>query len=427
MGRKGARFYYGWTIVSVSFVTLAIAFGIWYSFSVFFVAILKEFGWSRAATAGVFSAFIMIYSALAIVIGSLLDRFGPRAVLPFGSLFIVIGLLASSRMQTLWQFYLSYGLLTAIGVCSIGHISHSIFLPNWFLMKRGFAVGIAMAGVGVGIIGLVPLSQLIISRLGWRTAYVILATFVLTIVIPINAIFQRKGPEEVGDFPYGQKISLNTPGSSKHPVQPHPREDHILKDWTLRETLGTNHFWFLFLTYLFAPFTTQGILLHQVAHVVDKGFSPDRGAFFFGLVGIVGSAGRILFGYISDRVGRERAFITAIGCTFLGILCMLSLQKGYGVLLYGYAIFFGLGYGAIPPLLAVWTADLFHGSQFGKIFGLLSIALGLGGAMSTWIMGKIFDVTASYKIAFMMSLTACVSVVLLFGLSSRGARRQGEG
>jgi MFS family permease len=424
MDRKDTRLYYGWTIVCVSFVTLAIAFGIWYSFSVFFVAILKEFSWGRADTAGVFSVFIMIYSVLAIIIGSLLDRFGPRTVLPFGSLFIVIGLLLSSRMQTLWQFYLSYGFLTAIGECSIGHISHSIFLPNWFLRKRGLAVGIAMAGIGVGVLAIVPLSQFIISQWGWRAAYVVLAGIVLIIVIPANAAFQRKDPEEVGDFIDGQTKPLDTTGYIKTHNLPHLTEAQVKKGWTLRESLGTTHFWFLFLTYLFAPFATQGILFHQVAHMVDKGFSPNRGAFFVGLVGIIGSAAKILFGYFSDKIGRERTLITAIGCTFLGILCMLSLQPGYDFLLYGYSIFFGLGYGAMPPLLAVWSADLFHGDQFGRIFGILSIALGFGGAASTWIIGKIFDLTASYRIAFLISLSACVLVVFLFGLSSWTARLQ---
>ena len=171
MGSKGIPMYYGWIIVGVSFINLAVAFGIWYSFSVFFVAILLEFGWTRAATAGVFSAFILVYSVFPIVIGPLLDRLGPRIIFPFGSMVIVIGLLASSRMQSLWQYYLFYGLLAGMVLSSIGHIAHSIILPKWFLRKRGLAVGIAMAGVGIGIVTLVPLSQLMITRFGWRTAY----------------------------------------------------------------------------------------------------------------------------------------------------------------------------------------------------------------------------------------------------------------
>jgi MFS family permease len=228
----------------------------------------------------------------------------------------------------------------------------------------------------------------------------------------------------VGEFIDGQTKPLDTTGYIRTPNLPRLTEADVKNDWTLRESLGTSHFWFLFLTYLFAPFATQGIILHQVAHMVDKGFSPNRGAFFVGLVGIVGSAAKVIFGYFSDKIGREKTLITAIGFTFVGILCLLSLQPGYGFLLYGYSIFFGLGYGAIPPLLAVWSADLFHGDQFGRIFGALSIALGFGGAASTWAIGKIFDLTASYRIAFLMSLSACVLVVFLFRLSSWTARWQ---
>lgn len=415
---KRHPFFYGWTIVGVSFVTLAISFGIWYSFSVFFVAILSEFGWSRAATAGVFSMFMVVHSGLAIVIGSLLDRFGPRKLIPFGSILVAMGLLASSRIEALWQLYLFYGVVTAIGICSIGYISHSILLPNWFLKKRGLAIGIAMAGIGVGMQVIVPVTQNIISRFGWRTAYCLLGAVILIIVIPLNAVFQRRNPEEIGELPDGERRPVDHQVPMKENFRSTSIAESIPAEWTLGDTLRTSRFWFLFLTFFFTPMAIQGTLIHQVAHVVDKGFSAERGAFFFGLAGIMGSAGKILFGYLSDRIGREKAFAIGIGCAFFGVLSLMCLRPGHGQLLYGYAILFGLGYGSIAPIFPSQAADLFHGAHFGRIYGFLSIAGGLGGATGAWLSGKIFDLTASYGIAFFGVLSALVIIVFFFWFTS---------
>ncbi|MFH1940637.1 MAG: MFS transporter [bacterium] len=408
-------------------MTLAISFGIWYSFSVFFLAIVNEFGWSRAATGGVHSIFMVVHSFVAILIGSLHDRFGPRRVIPFGSVFIVIGLLGTIQIKALWQLYLFYGLVTAIGICSIGDISHYIFLPNWFLKKRGLAIGISMAGTGVGMAVLVPIIQHIISHLGWRAAYCTLAVIVLAVVIPLNSIFQRKNPEEVGELPDGNKKPIGSQEALKKNPEQTFRIELIPRDWTLGNALRTSRFWFLFFIFFFTAMVFQGTLIHQVAHVVNKGFSAEIGAFFLGLAGIIGSAGRIFFGYLSDKLGRERAFSIGVGCAFFGILSIIALRPGYGSLLYGYAILFGLGYGSIPTILASRTADLFQGTQFGKIFGFLAIAIGLGGATGSWLSGKIFDLFASYLIAFLIILSALILMVALFLLTSpaqRGTRSE---
>ena len=421
---KRNRPFYGWTIVGISFVTLAIGFGIWYSFSVFFVAILNEFGWDRASTAGVFSLFMLVHSAVAFFIGSLHDRFGPRKVIPLGSLLIFIGLLASSQIQSLWQLYLSFGVLTAIGICTIGFVSQSILLPNWFLKKRGLALGIAMAGIGMGMQVIVPLAQHIISSWGWRAAYCLLAATIICIFIPLNAILQRRNPEEIGEFPDGEERPVTNRGHIEDSPSQFSLTEQIQAGWTFASSLRTRQFWFLFLTYFFIPLAIQGVLIHQVAHVVDKGFSAARGAFFFGLAGIAGSAGKILFGHLSDKIGRDRAFTIGMGCAFVGVLSLMNLSTNYGWLLYVYALFFGLGYGSIAPIFPSRAADLFQGDHFGKIYGFIAISGGVGGATGTWLSGKIFDLTASYKIAFLGVLTVFVLIVVLFWLTSPDTPRK---
>lgn len=421
---KQHRFFYGWIIVALSFVNLGIIFGIWYSFSVFFVAILQEFGWSRAATAGVFSCFMLVHSGSAIVIGSFLDRFGARVVIPAGACIVALGLFASSRIDALWQLYLWYGVLTPVGVCAVGFIAHGIILPKWFDRKRGLAIGIAMAGIGLGMQILVPAAQIVIADFGWRAAYCVLAGFILITILPLNILLQRNSPQEMGQLPDGARAGEaadhrpNETGEAEAPLTCPP----VI--WTVHACLRSKQFWFLCASFFFTPLAVQGTLIHQVAGVVDKGFSAVQGAFFFGLAGIMGSVGKIFFGWLSDRIGREIAFGIGLGCAFLGVLSLMLLQPGWPYLLYGYAVFFGLGYGSIAPIIPARTADLFLGPHFGKILGLLSIGGGLGGALGVWLSGKIYDITANYNVSFLISLVSLALAVILFRLAGTPVARK---
>jgi len=412
---KQRRLFYGWIIVGISFINLSIIFGIWYSFSVFFVAIFNEFGWSRAATAGVFSCFMLVHSASAIMIGSLLDKFGARLVIPAGSLIVALGLCAASRIHSLPEFYLWYGVLTPIGVCAVGFIAHSIVLPKWFARKRGLAIGIAMAGVGVGMQVIVPATQFAIDHYGWRTSYCLLAVLILITIFPLNALLQRKSPASIGEIPDGL---IQSSAENRDTVRETEKTDAMILHTpiaaTIPETLRTKQFWLLCAAFIFTPLAVQGTLIHQVASVVDRGFTPVQGAFFFGLAGIMGSVGKILFGYLSDIIGREKAFSMGMACAALGVVSLMILTPSSSWLLFGYAILFGLGYGSIAPLFPARSADLFLGPNFGKIMGILSLGGGVGGAVGVWLSGKIFDLTASYHVSFGISIAAIIIGIIFF-------------
>lgn len=413
-----SRFYYGWLIVTVSFITLVVSFGIWYSFSVFFVAILDSFGWTRATAASIFSIFMIVHSAATLMVGPLLDRFGPRWVIPSGAALAALGLFATSQIDSLGEFYFFYGIVTAMGLCATGSLSHSIFLPRWFVRKRGLAMGIAMAGVGVGMVLMVPLSQSIIARSGWRAAYCVLGGLLLAVVIPLNAVLQRQNPAEIGLIPDGEEC---------RPLESENRNAAGRLTHALWETLPERRFWFLLLTYFATPFATQGPLIHQVAYMVDKGFTASEGALVLGLTGIMGSQGKIFFGYLSDRIGRERAFLLGMSCAFLGILSLMAISKNREAILYGYAVLFGLGYGSIAPIYPARAADLFEGAHFGRVFAVLALVRGLGGGLGTWLYGKLYDMTQSYGSSFMVVLMTIILISILFWFSSPSPIHQNEG
>ncbi len=417
--------YYGWVIVATSFLTLGIAFGVWYSFSVLYIAIIKDFGWQRATTAGIFSLFTISHYLCAFLTGWLIDRFGPRLVIPFGALWLATALNLLTRVHNIRDFYLIYGILAAIGVSLIGFVPHATFLPRWFSRRRGLAIGLAMAGVGVGMLTIPPFMQRLISQFGWRQAYRILAIIVL-FAIPINLFFQRRDPAQIGLQADNRKndsqpkIPAKTNAqtdAAAHLEQPdanqtkHSSIDAIIIDpewaaanWTSLKALKTSRFWYLAGGFFLGPFAIQGVLLHAVAGLVDGGMSAEKAAATFGLLGICGSVGKITLGFFGDRWNRETANTVGMAAATLGVaaLAMVKLQPHF--LPFIFAICFGFGYGAVAPLFPAIAADIFQGEHFGRIFGLLSLNLGFGGAAGAWFAGYIFDQSGSYLTAFIVDI-----------------------
>ncbi|MBA3030471.1 MAG: MFS transporter [Desulfobacteraceae bacterium] len=407
--KPSESFYYGWIIVWVAFVTLGITFGIWYSYSVFILAVIKEFGWSVASASSIFSIFLLTHAVIGMAAGYLQDRFGPQFVVPAGAVILAAGLFFTSRSQNLWQFQAAYGVLGGTGVALLGFVSHSAFLPKWFERKRGLALGLAMAGIGLGMLIMVPLAQKIISTHGWRNAYLVFAGMILFVVGPLNLLLGRKNPESVhqfsdGDSSDGTARNQNTPWKM---VIMDP--DWASKDWDLKIASRTFRFWCLMAAFFFISFAFQGVLLHSVAAMVDASMSKSLAAFFFGLAGIMGSVGKIIFGTLSDTLGRERSKFIADAIALIGIICLACIALSSGPMAVIFALCFGIGYGAAAPLIPAVTADIFMGSHFGLIFAIIGIGGGIGGAAGTYISGLLRDLTGGYSIPFSLS---CLSLIL---------------
>lgn len=170
------------------------------------------------------------------------------------------------------------------------------------------------------------------------------------------------------------------------------------------------------------------ISVHQVAYLADLGFSKVLAAAILGHMGLMSSCGRVLFGALSDRLGRFGGVTVSVVCSQIGIVVLLVISDATVVWpLYLYAVFFGLGYGARGPIISAIAADLFAGKHFGTIFGLMSIGHGIGGALGPWFGGAVYDRFGSYTLAFVMALFALCGVVLCFWIATRrlAIERQG--
>ena len=394
---------FGWIIVGFSFITLALVYAVWYSFSVFFVALLKEFGWSRSIGAGAFSLFIILSSMIGPFMGGMVDRFGPKRVIIIGSLILGAGLALCSSTQTWWQFYIFFSAITAMGLGATGWVPNITIIQHWFKEKRGLPIGIVSSGIGIGILICVPSVQYLIIQVGWRMTYGIMAIFIPLVVISMAIPCLKRPPKTTQLLYIDKEIS---PGVIKDPLV--VNEEWASQPWTVRQAIATKPFWLLSLSLFWGNFATQSIFTHQVAFFVDRGLEALFASYFVGIVGIVSIGSKILWGVLSDKIGREVTYTIGMACSISGIIFLIVFNIfPYSSLLYFYAFFFGMGYAvtaALPPLI---TADFFEGRAYGGIFGSLMVFVGMGGASGAWFAGFIYDQVGNYLPVFFI-LIACL-------------------
>ena len=371
-------------LVGASFLHLGVARGIRGTYGVFYVTLIEAFGWSRAATAGAISLSIIFEGISFPFVGSLTDRLGPRRTLVVGGSLLALGLGFSATISSLWQLYLWLGLVTSLGLGLIGMVPHVAMLAREFSKHRGAVLGLAYAGGGVGMLLLVPLTQIMIDSWSWSVAYVGLAGITALLVVP-PAWF------------------ILTPKSGQS-VQSAKAEGKKT-DRTVKDALTSLSFWLLFSSRVLASMGNQIVITHQIAHAVDAGFSKLFAASIFGLMGVVSIFGRVFFGSLSDRMRGESVFTLVQVISTLGIASLMAVQdQSFPALLYGYALFYGLGQGSRALVLSTISADLFLGKNFGAIYGYFTMSIGVGGAFGAWLGGFIHDTTDSYFIAFLVAM-----------------------
>ncbi len=409
------NFYYGWIIVGVAFVSMGFWFGIRATFSVFYVAVLEEFSWSRGGAAGIQSAALITYTIMAPAIGGLIDRFGPRQVIVPGILVLSLGLFLCSLIETLGHFYFSFGIIAAVGLTSIAIVSYSTILSHWFDRKRGLASGIAGSGMGVGTFLFVPMTQYFITLSGWRLAFIIIGALSLTVLLTLNGIFLRHKPQDLGLYPDGIKEEEWLKNKEREAAE----SEWSKNDWTLKRAIKTDSFWYLLVFFFLAIFIVYTVLTHHVRFLVDKGIDTATAAFIFGIIGISSGVSRIFWGWLSDYIGREKTFTLGALCMIIGTFSLMALDVAVKKqLLYSFAIFFGIGWGVNAPIFMSSAADLFKGKSFGLIYGIMEGVLGIGGAIGAWFPGFIFDRTQSYQWAFGMSIVITILACLFIWLAA---------
>jgi len=413
-------FFYGWVVVAVTFVTMAIGVNARTAFSLFFPPIIGEFGWERGITAGAFSFGFLVSAAVSPLIGRMMDRLGPRAVMELGVGLMVSGLLLAPLTTQPWHLYLTIGVLVGAGSVCLGYSGQSLFLPNWFIRRRGLAIGLAFAGVGIGSVTLLPWVQHMIEQTGWRTACTAMGIIILLALAPLNLLL-RKRPEDIGLLPDGD-AALSA--SSAKPISNIVDPVWAGTEWTLARALRTSKFWWIALGYFFGLYIWYAVQVHQTKFLLDIGFSPNIAVWSLGMVSLLGIPGQIWLGHLSDRVGRE--WIWAVSCAGFAICfaALIALKYVQALPLVYLMVFTqgALGYG-LTSIMGAVVVEIFQGRHYGSIFGTIMLAALAGGAAGPWATGILHDLTGSYTIAFAIGIAASgISAMAIWLAAPRNVR-----
>ena len=403
IGKTKTGIFYGWVIVAAGFLILMIAWGLLYSYGIFFEDLSKEFGWSRTMVSGAYSVFMVLHCALYPVVGMLNDKYGPRKSSLLCVILMSSGFALMSYINAPWQLYALYGVVIGSGI-SFVYIPITSTVTHWFEKRRGIALGIVTAGVGMGTMTLLPFSQFLISNFGWRSSYLIIAIFPLIIILPVSRLL-RLNPSEKGLLPYGAgEIASKRTDTSLAST----------RNFTIREAVKERNFWILFTIGAFSFLAVQLIMVHLKTNITDVGISPMTAATILGTVGGASLIGRIAVGGASDRIGRKQAYFIALLLMTIMMVWLLEARQPWQFFVF--SAIFGFGYGGCVPLPAAMIGDWFGAESHGRILGVLSLS-GMVAGIGPIIAGYIYDVKGSYNLAFiiaavMLFMATCLSLAI---------------
>ena len=420
-GPGGVRlpFFYGWLLVAIGFITMALGVNARTAFSLLCPAILDEFGWDRGVAAGAFSFGFLVSAVVTPFVGRLMDLRGPRVVVELGVLTMSAGLILASIVREPWQLYLTLGALVGGGVNCLAYTGQSLYLTNWFVRRRGLALSIAFSGVGVGSIAILPWFAWLIGSAGWRTACVAFGILLIVLLGPVNLLL-RGWPEDMGLRPDG----LISNDVSSDQVENVVDRAWAAVNWTLGRALRTQRFWWLAVGYFGALFSWYAVQVHQTKYLIEVGFGPGEAAWALGLVSLVAVPGQVVLGHLSDRIGREWVWMIGNLGFVICYLCLVGLRSAPTLLLLNLMVVAQGTFGySLTSVMGPIPAEIFEGPHFGSIFGTLMVAAILGGAAGPWIAGIVYDATGTYSAAWWMAIGFSLLSIFAIWLAAPGKVR----
>lgn len=395
---NGKKVQYGWVVVVGAFLITFITCGVNYSYGVFFLPLVNEFGWSRGLAAVVVLIAGLVYAVTLPTIGILADRYGYKWVLSISVVLLSVGLLLSSQIHELWQLYVFDGLFIGLSFSASFAIPVAL-VAVWFAKRQGLAVGVATLGVSLGTAIVPLLITYSISSLGWRNSFIIAGLAVAVVCIPSTLLMRRPRTAEI----YG------TQGNGDG-VEP-PDANDLGSGLTVTEALRTSQFWMLFSIFLLFLLSLGVVMLHIVPYAMDSGMSAVEAATLLTLIGLFGIAGRLISGVVSDRFGIKPVILV---CLFF-----LALINGWIAFhqdartFYLFAAIYGIVYSGFVTMMVRIARQVFGAKALGSVFGALMVADGIGFGIGPWLAGYIFDLSGGYRISFVSIAAGLVLAAVL--------------
>ena len=364
--------------------------GIQLAFGFFFKAIAAEFALSRTVTSLVVSTHIIIGGLGAVVAGRVIDRYGPRRLILAMGLLTGAGLLLTYLVTQPWQFFLTYGLLLALGAGPV-YVVPATVLAWWFHKYRATAYGIAFSGAALATLIGAPVASYLISSLDWRLAYVVIGAFAGSALVLIALFF----------------------GKASRPLVTPAKTAPEATGWRLRDLVRQPNFRYVLVGWTALGYTMFFIFSHLVPHITDQGYPEIRAVAAISTMGFASLVGRLPAGVLADRIGRRRLGI--ISAAFLALAMLLMAWASEFWAFYVFAAVFGLAYSSFSTSFGSLVGDVLGTARIGTIFGILELGLGIGAALGALVGGAIYDTSGSYFAAFLIAAGTWIVVSVTTG------------
>jgi MFS family permease len=380
--------FYGWWVVAAAFLNFFFVIGIiFYGFPVFYASFVDALGFTRAqVTQGFFLGFLIIGLPSGLIVGAAIDRLGARWVIVAGAAFVGVSLLLMARMTKLWQ-YEALCVLEVLGYVFAGPIANQVLVSRWFRARRGRAMGIAYLGLGTGGVIAPLLINYLIQMYGWRHALEIIAIALMAVLFPVGIWVTRSTPEESGLLPDGE-----APGNAAVATALDTTSSGVA------EAAKTKNFWLILAGSALAIGSIGAVIQHFILFLKDQGYTATVAARFSTGLLMASLAGRILVGYAVDHVSKKKAM--ALFYFLIGASVLLLGAAKIPVVTWVFASIFGFSMGADYMLVALVTAECFGTRSLGKLLALIIMGYSLGQWGFPWIVGRLFDATHSYALAW---------------------------
>jgi MFS family permease len=387
-----STFPYGWVILAVCTLMTTVTYGLMYSYGVFFKPLAAHFDWDRATVSAVYSVSLIMRGAISIWIGWLADRHGARIIMLFCGFMMGLGLVLTSQISQLWQFFISYSLIEAIGLSGTFGIATAM-TARWFTRNRGFALGIVSAGIGVGTLFIVPGSERLIKAVEWPKAFLI-SGLVAAVIMMIAALFLKPAPSN-GNAVSGQNGSVR----GRFAIN-----QGATAELTLGQAVRSRPMLIMMASFMAMIFCTQMLIVHLYNYATDIGLDPLLAAGLVSLVGVMSISGRLIMGAWAEKLGIYNALII---CCVLFIVSMTGLAVFHSVwALFVFAVIFGFAYGGETPQVPLFVGKFGGTKNMAALVGLTLFVGNIGGALGPWVGGKVYDLTSGYQWAFAIGVVA---------------------
>jgi MFS family permease len=412
---NSSALYYGWFVVGASFLMLLLSVGIQSSFGNFLKPMSAEFGWDRATASLPAAVGILMNGLFQPFVGRIVDRIGPRRVITLSMLLLAVSTAALAATPDIWYLTGVYGVLFALGISGAGVIPNTTMVARWFIQQRGRAMGLVNAGGSVGQLLLIPLSMAIFLQTDWRTTYLLLGGILLVLGVPVAALALRNDPADMGLRPDGDTAPTSTEQARAIPPIP---QQAPLEPSRWQGALSSTPMWLLMGGFFVCGYTVALVSTHFVAFATDRGIAPTTAATALGLLGGCNIIGSLLAGTVSDRIGRKNPLALIYLLRAAAFIFLLTAHTPW--MLYLFAAVAGVSWFSTVPLTVALTAEIYGIRHMGTLVGIAFTSHQVGGAVSIYLAGRLFDLSGSYTGVYLVGIALLLGAALAsYGIQER--------